>query len=147
MFDALANYWNLWLQSHIGFVSLLLGLLSLLATLFKPSLWRRIVFTAAIGCAGLLYSLYEPVARIAVIARSLIFASACVGAFWWIIGLYENWRSRKQPIPMQPSGTFETVADTLLQVVADSKSAGFEAALTSQGNTLIVKKTVPEKKK
>jgi hypothetical protein len=44
------------------------------------------------------------------------------------------------------TGTFETVADTLRQIMADSKDSEFEAAMSSQGNTLIVKKTPPNKK-
>jgi hypothetical protein len=149
MLDATVSAWHVvicCLQSHVGFVSLTLGALSFLATLFKPSLWRRIVFSVAVGFAGVLFGLYEPVGQFAVASRSLFLALVFIGAFWWTIGQCEKWRARKQPLPRQIAGTFETVADTVRQIVADSEDSGIESALTSQGSTLIVKKTLPHKK-
>lgn len=150
MLDALVSTWHVvicWLQSHIGFVSLTLGVISFLATLFQPSLWRRVVSSVAIGSAGVLFSLYEPVGQMATVGRSLLLAFAFLGAFWWIRGQYEKWRARNQPLPSPAGGTFETVANTVRQIMADSNTSGIEAALTSQGSTLIVKKTLPDKKK
>jgi hypothetical protein len=150
MLDAIVQTWQLvicGLQSHMGLVSLILSVFSFIATLFQPSRWKRVVFTLAIGFAGVLFSFYEPIVQIAIVSRSVLLALLFIAAFWWTIGRYEQWRARRRPLPSQAGGTFETVADTVRQILADSKGSGIEAALTSQGSTLVIKKTLPEKRK
>ncbi len=135
-----------WVQAHAGAIALVLGALSFLATLFKPSLWRRLVFTVAVGIAGALFGLYEPIGRAARAERTVFSALLFIAAFWWVIGQYEKWRTKVQPLPRQAAGTFETVADTVRQIVADSGNTTIEANLSSKGNTLVVKKSVTRKK-
>jgi hypothetical protein len=133
-----------WLETHSGAISLIALIFAVLSALFKPAIWRRVVATILAGLVGLLFLPYDTNSPKIWGARALLLACVFACAFWWLVGRYHAWRTTRTPLPAQPSGTFESIVDSVRRFPGDSNVSVRVA--TSEGTLSITKKPVDRPK-
>ncbi len=134
-----------WIECHSGLTSLIALIFAVLSALFKPSTWRRVVSSFLAGFVGFLFLPYDADNVGHWIFKALILAVVFIFAFWWILGRYQAWRIAGSPLLAQPSGTFETIVDTVRRFPAGSNVS--VRMSSTQGTLTITKTTVDTNKK
>jgi hypothetical protein len=133
-----------WLETHSGAISLIALIFAALSALFKPATWRRVVATILAGLVGLLFLPYDAGDPKIWGVRALLLACVFACAFWWLVGRYNAWRASRSPLPAQPSGTFESIVDSVRRFPGDSNVS--VRVSTSQGILSVTKKPVDRPK-
>ena len=132
-----------WLVNHSGLTSLVALILAVLSALFDPPTWRRVMASLLVALGGMLFLPYRASDPISWSARATVLAVAFVFAFWYIVGRYNAWRVARNPLPAQPSGTFEAIVDSVRRFKGNSNVSVHIS--TTQG-TMSITKTATEKK-
>jgi len=132
-----------WLENHSGTTSLIALIFAVVSALFKPTTWRRVVASILAGLVGFLFLSYDATHLLIWVIKSATLALVFIFAFWWIVGRARSWLTSKNPLPAQPSGTFETIVDTVTRIKGDSN---ISVRFSSDQGTLTVTRTSNIKK-
>ncbi|SRR6266851_3750351 len=133
-----------WLETHSGATSLVALIFAVLSALFRPRIWRRVLASVLAGSVGLLFLPYDAKNLKSWIARALLLACVFACAFWWLVGRYDAWRASRSPLRAQPSGTFESIVDSVGRFPGDSNVSVKVA--TDQGTLSVTKRPVDRQK-
>ncbi len=132
-----------WLDSHSGTISMISLALALLGALFKPSTWRKLVASGFAALAGVGFLPYDPSNWKLWSVKACVLAVMFICGYWWLVEKYHRWRAGRRSSATQPSGTFETIVETVGRIPGDSNVR--VQLSTTQGTLTVTKKPADRK--
>jgi hypothetical protein len=93
------------LEQHPGATSCILSSISIIAALFPPATWRKIVGAILASMGGVFFIQYAPDHITVWFAKAVFLALVFNAAFWFIVGQTQKWRTRRSRLRTPASGT------------------------------------------
>jgi hypothetical protein len=132
-----------WMDKHSGTISMISLALALLGALFKPSTWRKVVASGFAALAGIGFLPYDPSNWKLWSVKACALALVFICGYWWLVEKCHSWRAGRRSSATQPSGTFETIVETVGRIPGDSN---VRVQLSTDQETLTITKRPVDKK-